>query len=139
MAATWDPALIQAEGHVIATEGRAKFNSTTDPALGRRFHGLCFWSPNVNIFRDPRWGRGQETFGEDPLLTGDLGVAFITGLQGDPLHPEVLACAKHYAVHSGPEPLRHSFNVNPLRARPLRNLPARNSRPAYATATSGRS
>jgi beta-glucosidase len=113
MAATWDADLIHREGQTVANEGRAKFNSATEKDKGKRFHGLCFWSPNVNIFRDPRWGRGQETYGEDPLLTGDLAVAFITGIQGDPLHPEALACAKHYAVHSGPEPERHRFNVNP--------------------------
>ncbi len=110
MAATWDADLIHREGQTVANEGRAKFNGKDK---GKRFHGLCFWSPNVNIFRDPRWGRGQETFGEDPFLTGNLAVAFITGIQGDPLHPEALACAKHYVVHSGPEPERHRFNVDP--------------------------
>ena len=113
MAATWDADLIHREGQTVATEGRAKFNSATGKDKGKRFHGLCYWSPNVNIFRDPRWGRGQETYGEDPFLTGDLAVAFITGIQGDPLHPEALACAKHYVVHSGPEPERHRFNANP--------------------------
>ncbi len=112
MAATWDIDLIHREGQTVANEGRAKFNSSTKDR-GKRFHGLCYWSPNVNIFRDPRWGRGQETYGEDPFLTGHLAVAFITGIQGDPLHPEALACAKHYAVHSGPEPERHRFNVDP--------------------------
>ena len=76
------------------------------------YQGLTFWSPNVNIFRDPRWGRGQETWGEDPYLTGEMGAAFVRGLQGD--HPKYLkaaACAKHYAVHSGPEKLRHTFNA----------------------------
>jgi len=81
---------------------------------GAIFRGLTFWSPNINIFRDPRWGRGQETYGEDPFLTSRLGTAFVRGLQGD--HPDYLlaaACAKHYAVHSGPEPLRHGFDVFP--------------------------
>jgi beta-glucosidase len=113
MAATWDTALVHAEGETIATEGRAKYN-TRQPGKPAQYHGLTFWSPNVNIFRDPRWGRGQETYGEDPLLTGHLGVAFITGIQGDdPLHPKALACAKHYAVHSGPEAERHRFDVDP--------------------------
>lgn len=81
-----------------------------------KYAGLTFWTPNVNIFRDPRWGRGQETYGEDPYLTSCIGVAFARGLQGD--HPKYLktaACAKHFAVHSGPEALRHEFNVNPSR------------------------
>jgi beta-glucosidase len=113
MAATWDSALIQQIGSAISDEGRAKYRA----ALERNgengiYQGLTFWSPNVNIFRDPRWGRGQETWGEDPHLTGELGAAFVRGLQGD--HPRYLkaaACAKHYAVHSGPEKLRHVFNA----------------------------
>ncbi len=116
MAATWDASLIHGEGEVIATEGRAKFNDYTRAHDGaaKQYAGLTFWSPNINIFRDPRWGRGQETYGEDPLLTGRLGVAFIEGIQGtDPTYLKAMACAKHYAVHSGPEPERHSFNVNP--------------------------
>src|SRR5207237_10666051 len=77
-----------------------------------RYFGLTFWSPNINIFRDPRWGRGQETYGEDPFLTGRIGVAFVTGLQGDnPNYLKVAACAKHFAVHSGPERLRHEFDA----------------------------
>src|SRR3546814_702780 len=79
-----------------------------------RYYGLTFWSPNINIFRDPRWGRGQETLGEDPYLTGTLATEFITGLQGDdPRYLKAIATPKHYAVHSGPEPLRHGFNVDP--------------------------
>ena len=116
MAATWDMPLIHSEGEVIATEGRAKFNEYAASHQGnsQRYTGLTFWSPNINIFRDPRWGRGQETYGEDPYLTGKLGVAFIEGVQGnDPKYMEAMACAKHYAVHSGPEPERHSMNVNP--------------------------
>ncbi len=116
MASTWDVPLILNEGEVIATEGRAKYNEYTRTHNGnsQKYTGLTFWSPNINIFRDPRWGRGQETYGEDPFLTGRLGVAFIEGVQGnDPTYIKAMACAKHYAVHSGPEPERHSFNVDP--------------------------
>ena len=113
LAATWDKPLIHQIATAIGDEGRAKYhealrrNGYTD-----QYQGLTFWSPNVNIFRDPRWGRGQETWGEDPFLTGDLASAFVQGLQGD--HPKYLkaaACAKHYAVHSGPEKDRHIFNA----------------------------
>jgi beta-glucosidase len=116
MAATWDAPLIHAEADVISTEGRAKFNDYTARHNGnsRIFYGLTFWSPNINIFRDPRWGRGQETYGEDPFLSGQLAVAFIHGLQGDdPNYIKVMACAKHFAVHSGPEPERHRFDARP--------------------------
>ncbi|HWC58613.1 MAG TPA: glycoside hydrolase family 3 C-terminal domain-containing protein [Verrucomicrobiae bacterium] len=116
MAATWDVPLIHSEGEVIATEGRAKYNeyTRTHNRNSQRYTGLTFWSPNINIFRDPRWGRGQETYGEDPFLTGRLGVAFIEGVQGnDPKYFKAMACAKHYAVHSGPEPERHGFNTDP--------------------------
>ncbi len=116
MAATWDPSLIHNEADTIATEGRAKFNDYASQHNGDtkgRF-GLTFWSPNVNIFRDPRWGRGQETYGEDPFLTGTLAVSFIEGLQGDdPKYIKAMACAKHFAVHSGPEPIRHRFDAEP--------------------------
>ncbi|MGH7981255.1 MAG: glycoside hydrolase family 3 protein, partial [Limisphaerales bacterium] len=115
-AATWDTPLIHREADVISTEARAKFNDYTSHHHGnsKRFYGLTFWSPNVNIFRDPRWGRGQETYGEDPFLTGSFAVAFIRGLQGnDPKYVKAMACAKHYDVHSGPEPLRHEFNATP--------------------------
>ena len=91
-------------------------STTSSCAQGRRerYQGLTFWSPNINIFRDPRWGRGQETYGEDPYLTGRLGVAFVKGLQGDdPRYYKVIATAKHYAVHSGPEPERHTFDARP--------------------------
>jgi beta-glucosidase len=109
MAATWDVALLHNEADVIATEARAIHNhDKTDR------YGLTFWSPNINIFRDPRWGRGQETYGEDPFLSGQLGVAFIRGLQGDdPKYFKAVACAKHYAVHSGPESKRHVFIADP--------------------------
>ena len=114
MAATWDPAMVRAMGGIISDEARAKFNQAQREDNHRIFYGLTFWSPNVNIFRDPRWGRGQETYGEDPFLTGRLGVAFVQGVQGpDPAHPIAIATPKHFAVHSGPEPLRHGFNVEP--------------------------
>jgi len=113
-AATWDPTLLHEIGKVISLEARAKYNQAQRHGNHRIFFGLTFWSPNINIFRDPRWGRGQETYGEDPFLTGKLGSAFITGIQGDdPAHPRAIATSKHFAVHSGPEPLRHGFNVNP--------------------------
>ena len=114
-AATWDPALIKAMGDVIAVEGRAKYNDSIAQNAGTaRYFGLTFWSPNINIFRDPRWGRGQETYGEDPFLTARLGVAFIQGVQGDdPHYYKALACAKHYAVHSGPESSRHVDDIHP--------------------------
>jgi beta-glucosidase len=116
MAATWDTPLIHDEGEVISTEGRAKFNEYARTHNGNSaiYAGLTFWSPNINIFRDPRWGRGQETYGEDTFLTGQTGVAFIRGLQGDdPNYFKAMACAKHYAVHSGPEPKRHTIDVDP--------------------------
>ena len=114
MAATWDPALIEAAGTVISTEARARFNAHPVSADRRIYQGLTIWSPNINIFRDPRWGRGQETYGEDPYLTGTLGTAFVRGLQGpDPAHPRVIATPKHLAVHSGPEAGRDGFDVDP--------------------------
>jgi beta-glucosidase len=112
MAATWDDALVQHMGQIIAVEGRANYNEAQREDNHGINYGLTFWSPNINIFRDPRWGRGQETYGEDPFLTGKMGVAFIKGVQGDdPLHPTAVATAKHFAVHSGPESLRHGFDV----------------------------
>jgi beta-glucosidase len=113
MGATWDPAIVQQMGDVISTEGRAKYNQAQREGNHRIFYGLTFWSPNINIFRDPRWGRGQETYGEDPFLTGRMGVAFIHGVQGDdPEHPKAVATSKHFAVHSGPESTRHTANVD---------------------------
>jgi beta-glucosidase len=116
MAATWDVPLIHQEADVIATEGRAKHNdyvANHDGNTGEHT-GLNFYSPNINLVRDPRWGRGQETYGEDPFLTARFGVAFIRGLQGDdPKYVKALACAKHYAVHSGPESQRHQFDARP--------------------------
>jgi len=116
MAATWDTQLIRREADVIATEGRAKHNDYVAKHNGDSGEhvGVNFYSPNINIFRDPRWGRGQETYGEDPFLTAQMGVAFIQGLQGDdPKYIKALACAKHYAVHSGPELERHRFDARP--------------------------
>ncbi|MEO1714956.1 MAG: glycoside hydrolase family 3 N-terminal domain-containing protein, partial [Bacteroidota bacterium] len=112
MAATFDEDLLFRVGEVIATEARAKYNVFSEKGNRGRYLGLTFWSPNVNLFRDPRWGRGQETYGEDPYLISRLGVQFVKGLQGD--HPQYLKAAgmaKHYAVHSGPEELRHEFNA----------------------------
>ncbi len=116
MAATWDVPLVHQEADVIATEARAKHNDYTARHDGNsaRYYGLTFWTPNINIFRDPRWGRGQETYGEDPFLTARLGVAYIRGLQGDdPNYVKAMACAKHFAVHSGPETTRHEFDAEP--------------------------
>jgi beta-glucosidase len=113
LAATFDAPLIHQMATTIGQEARAKHNQAV--RAGRRdiYEGLDFWSPNINIFRDPRWGRGQETYGEDPFLTARMGVAFVTGLQGDdPKYFQVIATPKHYAVHSGPEPSRHSVNVD---------------------------
>jgi beta-glucosidase len=113
MAATWDKELILKVATAISDEGRAKYHA----ALKRngytdQYQGLTFWSPNVNIFRDPRWGRGQETWGEDPFFTGEMASMFVKGLQGDdPKYLKAAACAKHYAVHSGPEKDRHTFNA----------------------------
>ncbi len=113
LGATFDAPLLKKMAEAIAVEGRVKFNLAEKAGRsGQIFQGLTFFSPNINIVRDPRWGRGQETYGEDPFLTGRLGVAFITGLQGaDPDHLTAVATAKHYAVHSGPEPLRHGFDA----------------------------
>jgi beta-glucosidase len=116
MAATWDLPLVHEEADVIATEARAKHNDYISKHNGdsARYFGLTFWTPNINIFRDPRWGRGQETYGEDTFLTARLGVSFIKGLQGDdPNYVKAMACAKHFAVHSGPEPERHTFDAEP--------------------------
>ncbi|MBN6152410.1 glycoside hydrolase family 3 C-terminal domain-containing protein [Xanthomonas sp. AmX2] len=114
LAASWNPALMQQVGTVVSTEARAKFNLGGGPGRDHtRYEGLTIWSPNINIFRDPRWGRGMETYGEDPYLTGQLAVGFIHGLQGEnPDHPRTIATPKHIAVHSGPEPGRHGFDVD---------------------------
>ena len=113
MAATWDESLVHEEADIISTEARAKYEVAQKEGNHNIFFGLTFWSPNINILRDPRWGRGQETYGEDPYLTSRLGVAFVTGLQGDdPGYLKVVSTPKHFAVHSGPESERHRFNVN---------------------------
>lgn len=112
MAAAFDTELLRKAGDVAATEGRAKYNAYSSENDRDIYKGLTFWSPNVNIFRDPRWGRGQETYGEDPYLTSRLGVAYVEGLQGDDKETlKSAACAKHFAVHSGPEAVRHEFNA----------------------------
>jgi beta-glucosidase len=113
LAATWDTALMHRIATVIAVEGRAKYNEAIRNDDRSRFAGLTFWSPNINIFRDPRWGRGMETFGEDPFLTASMGVEFVKGLQGGDHHYlELVSTPKHFAVHSGPEPSRHSINID---------------------------
>ena len=111
LAASFDPALLRALGDVAATEGRAKYNAAAAHGDRDIYKGLTFWSPNVNIFRDPRWGRGHETYGEDPFLTAELGVQYVKGLQGEGATMKAAACAKHFAVHSGPEALRHHFDA----------------------------
>ncbi len=112
LAATFDEQLIFQVADVISTEGRAKYHEFRRKGDSDIFKGLTFWSPNINIFRDPRWGRGHETFGEDPFLTGRIAVSFIKGIQGDdPKYLKAAACAKHFAVHSGPEGERHHFNA----------------------------
>lgn len=112
MAAAFDEDMMEEVGDVVATEARAKFNMQQEFGDTDIYKGLTFWAPNVNIFRDPRWGRGHETYGEDPYLTSRLGVRFVEGLQGhDENYMKVAACAKHFAVHSGPEDLRHCFNA----------------------------
>ncbi len=113
LGATFDPPLINRVASVISEEARAKYHEAQRKGNRSRFFGLTFWSPNINIFRDPRWGRGQETYGEDPYLTGRLGVEFVKGLQGDnPKYLKVVSTPKHYAVHSGPEPERHRFDAS---------------------------
>ena len=111
LAAMFDDQTLYQTAEIIAEEGRAKYNAYSSAEDRDIYKGLTVWSPNVNIFRDPRWGRGQETYGEDPYLTSRLGVAFIKGLQGDGRYLKLAACAKHFAVHSGPEALRHEFDA----------------------------
>lgn len=112
LAATWNTELMYHTADIISTEARAKHHEFVRKGDRGRYKGLTFWSPNINIFRDPRWGRGQETYGEDPFLTSRMGVAFVTGLQGnDPKYLKVVSTPKHYAVHSGPEPIRHAYDA----------------------------
>src|SRR5213594_4510006 len=114
LAATWDTELMHQVADVISTEARAKHHEFIRHNEHARYEGLTCWSPNINIFRDPRWGRGQETYGEDPYLTARMGVEFVKGLQGDDTrYLKVIATAKHFAVHSGPEPDRHHFDARP--------------------------
>ncbi|HEX4165749.1 MAG TPA: glycoside hydrolase family 3 C-terminal domain-containing protein, partial [Bryobacteraceae bacterium] len=114
LAATWDTNLLREVATTISIEARAKYNQAVRDGIHSIYFGLTVWSPNINIFRDPRWGRGQETYGEDPFLTSRLGVAFVEGLQGaDPNYLRVVATPKHFAVHSGPESERHRFDVRP--------------------------
>ena len=111
MAAAFDDALLEQVADAVSTEGRAKYNAYASEEDRDIYKGLTFWSPNVNIFRDPRWGRGHETYGEDPYLSGRLGVAYVKGLQGQGEVMKTAACAKHFAVHSGPEAIRHEFDA----------------------------
>jgi len=114
LAATWDTGLMFRVATTISDEARAKYHEFVRRGKRNIYQGLTFWTPNINLFRDPRWGRGMETYGEDPYLTGRMAVAFIKGMQGDdPKYLKTIATAKHYAVHSGPEPLRHSFDAKP--------------------------
>ncbi len=121
MAASWDDDLLYKVYDAVSDEARAKAQQAKDHGRINRYQSLSFWTPNINIFRDPRWGRGQETYGEDPYLTSRMGVAVVKGLQGpdDNKYRKTLACAKHFAVHSGPEWNRHSFNIENL---PIRDL-----------------
>ena len=113
LAATWDTDLMLRVATGISDEARAMNNGWITRGKRELYQGLVFWSPNINIFRDPRWGRGQETYGEDPFLTGAIGTAFVKGMQGDdPKYLKVVATAKHYAVHSGPESSRHTFDAS---------------------------
>lgn len=111
LAATFNPELVYSVADAISDEGRAKYNKYVEFGARTIYKGLTYWSPNINIFRDPRWGRGHETYGEDPYLTASMGVRFVKGIQGDGEYLKAAACAKHFAVHSGPEYLRHTFNA----------------------------
>jgi beta-glucosidase len=126
IANSWDEELMHDVANAVSDEARAKYHEFLRRGDHAIYHGLTFWSPNINIFRDPRWGRGQETYGEDPYLTGRMGLRFVQGMQGsDKRYLKTVATAKHYAVHSGPEPLRHTFNAE-ISERDLREtyLPA---------------
>ena len=111
LAATWDRALLRRAGEITGTEARAKYKWYSKFGDIDKFKGITIWSPNINIFRDPRWGRGQETYGEDPYLTAELGTEYVKGIQGDGERLLAAACAKHLAAHSGPEETRHGFNA----------------------------
>ena len=144
LAAMFDEDGMERVGDVISTEGRAKYNAASRHGDRDIYKGLTFWSPNINIFRDPRWGRGHETYGEDPYLTARSGVGFVKGVQGKGKYLKAAACAKHLAAHSGPEALRHSFNaeVSPKDSERRRTCPRsrrwlrrRMSRPLWARIT----
>jgi beta-glucosidase len=133
-AATFDWPAVQKMADMISTEARAIHNQYLSEGKRDIYEGLTFWSPNINIFRDPRWGRGQETYGEDPFLTGKMGGALVRGFQGqDPTYLKITACAKHFAVHSGPESTRHTADVD-VSPYDLRDtyLPAFRTSPATA-------
>ena len=122
MAASFDDELVYRIFNAVSDETRAKYNEARQKGLeNKRFLSLSVWTPNINIFRDPRWGRGQETYGEDPYLTSRMGISVVKGLQGpaDARYKKLLACAKHYAVHSGPEWSRHTLNLNNVDPRDL--------------------
>lgn len=121
MAATFDDCAVRQAFECVSDEARAKYHHSENKEGSERYQGLTFWTPNVNIFRDPRWGRGQETYGEDPYLTSQMGLAVVRGLQGpsESKYDKLHACAKHYALHSGPEWNRHSFDVDSISPRDL--------------------
>ena len=121
MAATFDDCAVRQAFECVSDEARAKYHHSENKEGSERYQGLTFWTPNVNIFRDPRWGRGQETYGEDPYLTSQMGLAVVRGLQGpsESKYDKLHACAKHYALHSGPEWNRHSFDVESISPRDL--------------------
>ena len=129
--------MLETVADAIAAEGRAKYNAFAAEDDRTIYKGLTYWSPNVNIFRDPRWGRGQETYGEDPYLTAELGKAFVRGLQGKGEHYKAVACAKHFAVHSGPEALRHEFDAAPQARRTWRRSISTPSNSSCARAWAG--
>lgn len=139
MAATFDEPLMRRMGDIVSTEARAKYNLFSARGFRNIYYGLTYWSPNVNMFRDPRWGRGQETFGEDPFLTGRMGGAYVRGLQGDdPRYLKLTACAKHFAVHSGPRRLG-TASMRRFRRATWRNTTCRRSRHSPWTRRSRRS
>ena len=112
LAATFNQELVESVSNVISTEARAKYNLSTAKGRNLQYMGLTYWTPNINIFRDPRWGRGQETYGEDPYLTSQIGTSFVKGLQGtDALHLKIASAAKHFVAHSGPEATRDYFDA----------------------------
>ena len=139
LAATWDEGLMLRVATAISDEARAMNNDSLKRGKHDLYQGLVFWSPNINIFRDPRWGRGQETYGEDPFLTGAIGTAFVKGMQGtDPRYLKTVATAKHYAVHSGPESTRHSASTRGRARRTCARPTCRRSARSWSTARPSR-